>query len=140
MVDLKRAINTTLLLVDDDIQQLELRAIVLKMCGFSVITASGPLEAISIIAQQPACRADVAVVDYHMPVMNGCILAAYLRSRYPDMKIILCSGTVEIPESELSSVDVFVPKSDGIGTLLAQVAEFAQVSQTTHGAVLAREA
>ena len=139
MVDFKRAINTTLLLVDDDIQQLELRAIVLEMCGFSVITAAGPLEAISIIAQQPAYRPDIAVVDYHMPVMNGCVLAAYLKSRYPHMKIILCTGTVEIPESELSSVDVFVPKSDGIGTLLAQVAEFAHVSTTVHDIVVTRE-
>ena len=83
MVDFRRAINTTLLLVDDDIQQLELRALVLKMCGFSVITAAAPLEAISIMTQQPAFRADVAVLDYHMPVMNGCILAEYLRSRIP---------------------------------------------------------
>jgi CheY-like chemotaxis protein len=133
MIDFKVATNTTLLLVDDDVQQLEWCALVLRMSGFSVITAVGPLEAMSIIAQQAACKVDVAVIDYQLPVMNGCVLAAYLRSRYPDLKIILHSGTIEIPASEMSNVDVFVPKSDGIGMLLAQVTEFARISPTPHG-------
>ena len=140
MIDFKVAVGKRLLLVDDDIQQLEWRTLVLNMSGFAVIPACSPLEAMSIMAQQPAYQVDVAVLDYHMPVMNGCVLADYLKSRYPDLKIILHSGTVEIPENEMSSVDVFVPKSDGIGTLLAQVSEFAQIRPTTHCAVIAREA
>src|SRR4051812_27227570 len=98
MVDLKIAIHTTLLLVDDDVQQLDLRAIVLKMSGFTVLTASSPVEAISIMAHRPANKVDVAILDYEMPGMNGCVLADYLRERDPELKIILHSGAPHIPE------------------------------------------
>jgi len=53
MVDFKTAIRTTLLIVDDDVQQLEMRTLVLKMSGFTVLTATAPVEAISIMAQHP---------------------------------------------------------------------------------------
>jgi hypothetical protein len=56
-----------------------------------------------------------------MPVMNGCVLADYLKARYPDLKIILHSGLLDIPESEMSSVDSFVPKGGGIVRLLGEI-------------------
>jgi CheY-like chemotaxis protein len=130
MLDFKAAIDTSLLLVDDDVDQLELHALVLKMSGFTVLTASSPVEAISMMAQHPKQKVHVAVLDYHMPVMNGCMLAEYLKSRYPALKVILHSGAVDIPKSQMSSVDVFVSKLDGLAPLLAQVSEFAQVHTT----------
>jgi len=110
------------LLVDDDLQHLELRAQVMKMRGFSVITAPGPIEAISIVAETTD-TIEVAVIDYHMPIMNGCLLADRLKSMCPEMKIILHSGAVAVPETEMTSVDVFIPKSDGITRLIASVSE-----------------
>lgn len=110
------------LLVDDNPQHLELRAQVMKMSGFSVITAPGPIEAISIVAEATVAI-EIAVVDYHMPIMNGCLLADRLKSMCPDMKIILHSGAVAVPETEMTSVDVFIPKSDGIARLIAWVSE-----------------
>jgi CheY-like chemotaxis protein len=127
MVDLNLAIHTTLLLVDDDVQQLELRALVLKMSGFTVLTASSPVEAISIMAQHPAANVDVAILDYEMPGMNGCVLADYLRERYPELKIILHSGAPHIPESEMGSVDAFVAKGAGVTTLLEGVSMLAEL-------------
>lgn len=71
---------------------------------------------------------DVAVLDYDMPVMNGCVLANRLRATYPELKIILYSGAIDIPENEMTSVDVFVSKSDGMDALLRRISRFAQVS------------
>jgi CheY-like chemotaxis protein len=112
------------LLVDDEPQQLELRAQVLRLCGFSVLTASGSVEAMTIISNGRE-RIDVAVLDYQMPIMNGCRLAERLRSCRPEVKIILHSGAIDIPRREMTSVDAFVPKNEGIATLIAQVTEFA---------------
>ena len=131
MIDIKIAIRTTLLLVDDDIDQLELRTLMLKMLGFTVLSASRPVDAISIMAHGNGEEVDVAVLDYHMPVMNGCILADYLKSRYPDMKTILYSAALDVLDSEMSGVDVFVSKSAGLEPLLAQVSQFAQGRATT---------
>jgi hypothetical protein len=49
-MDIDLALHTSLLLVDDDTCQLELRAMVLRMSGFTVLSATGPLEAMSIMA------------------------------------------------------------------------------------------
>ena len=127
VINLKVAVRTTLLLVDDDIQQLALLALTMKMSGFSVVTASSPIEAISLMNEHAFHKIDVAVIDYHMPVMNGCILAAYLKARYPELKIVLCSGAVDISEEEMMSVDGFIAKSDGVGALLSKIAGFGQI-------------
>lgn len=137
MVDFNLAIQTTLLLVDDDTHQLELRALMLKMSGFTVLTTPSAVDAISILADS-VCKVHLAVLDYEMPVMNGCVLADYLRARYPDLKIILYSGCVEIPEDEMGSVDVFVPKCNGVQSLLAHVSELTRV-RALRRPVLGRE-
>ena len=82
----------------------------------------------------------VAVLDYEMPVMNGCVLADYFRERYPDLKIILHSGALDIPESEMTSIDGFVPKGDGIDGLLEEVSVAAQLQATQLDTVMVREA
>lgn len=138
MIDLKIAMSTNLLLVDDDIDQQEVRALILKMSGFTVLAAGSPVEAISIMAQHPVQKVDVAILDYHMPVMNGCVLAEYLKSRYPELKIILHSAALDISQSEMTSVDV-VSKSEGITPLLAQVSELVQAYPMGPDAVFAHE-
>lgn len=120
MADFNVATSTTLLLVDDDTCQLELRSLVLKMSGFTVLTAATPIEALSLLAQPPGSRVNVAILDYEMPMMNGCVLAGYLKARHPNLKIILHSGLPDIPESEMTSIDSLVPKGD-IARLLGEV-------------------
>jgi DNA-binding NtrC family response regulator len=121
MLDFKAAINTTLLVVDDDIKQLELRALVLTMSGFNVLKASNPLDAIAILAQQGRGSVDVAVLDYEMPGMNGCLLADYIKTRYPEMRVLLHSGRIDIPMRDMANVDGFVAKGEGIDRLLDEV-------------------
>src|SRR5882672_10438062 len=118
-------IDVKVLLVDDEVQHLELRAAVMQTYGFSVITASDPVETISIFAKTTDIIT-VAILDYDMPAMNGCLLANRLRSMQPEFKIILYSGAVDIPESEMTSIDFFVPKSEGMAAILKQIADFAQ--------------
>jgi CheY-like chemotaxis protein len=69
MIDFRVAIRTTLLLVDDDIQQLDLLDLIMKMSGFSVVTANNPIDAISLMNEHTIRKIDVAVIDYQMPVM-----------------------------------------------------------------------
>jgi CheY-like chemotaxis protein len=80
MMDFNVAIRATLLLVDDDIYQLKLRSLVLKMFGFTVVTAASPIEALSLLAQPPGRKVNVVILDYEMPTMNGCVLADYLKA------------------------------------------------------------
>ena len=82
-----------ILMVDDEIEQLKLWARVIGTCGFSAITANGPLEAIEIMTARQQGTIDLAILDYNMPVMNGCALAQKLRSICPELKTILHSGS-----------------------------------------------
>jgi CheY-like chemotaxis protein len=118
--------NVRVLLVDDEVEHLRLRAYVMMRCGFSVITAGDALQAVALMEEETMEKVDIAILDYHMPVMNGCMLADRLRSMRPELKIILNSGAIDIPQSEMTSVDVFISKADGTARLLAQVVEFAQ--------------
>ena len=115
-----------ILMVDDEIEQLRLRAQVIGMCGFAVITASGPMEAICMMTEKPVGRIDLAILDYNLPIMNGCALADRLKSMCPEMKIMLHSGEMDIPQNEMTSVDTFIPKGEGIGQLLAQIIRLAE--------------
>ena len=115
------------LLVDDEVQPLELRAHIMELRGFFVLAVDSPLRAIAM-AKQPVRTIDVAVLDYDMPVMNGGTLAGRLRSILPELRIVLYSGALDVPQSELNNVDAFVSKGDGIETLIDQVLRFAQIA------------
>jgi CheY-like chemotaxis protein len=119
-LDFARPPRTRLLLVDDDQQQLELCALVLRTAGFKVMTASHAQEALSILAENAM---DVAILDYEMPGMNGCELANAIRMRYRSTKIVLYSGSIGIPGGELRSVDAFVSKGNGPVPLIGQILE-----------------
>ncbi|MBV9609906.1 MAG: response regulator transcription factor [Acidobacteria bacterium] len=103
-----------------------------------MLTAATPVEAISIMAQH-AGNVDLPLLDYEMPIMNGCVLADYLRDRYPEMKIILHSGADDIPASEMNSVDGFVPKGDGVERLLEEISVVAQLSDAASASINATE-
>jgi CheY-like chemotaxis protein len=122
VVDTKALLHTRprLLLVDDNTQQLELSAYILKVEGYSVVTAANPNTAITLAKRQ---RPDLMIVDYTMPVMNGCMLADRLRIIMPKLHIILYSGSLDIPDSDILKVSAFVSKSDGLHVLLRHVAQ-----------------
>ena len=122
MLDFRIAVRTTVLLVDDDPVNVDTCSLALEMNGFAVVSVTSPYEAISIMNENSQRKIDVAILDFHMPLMNGCILADYLKARYPELKIVLYSGSLDIREQEMSSIDVFVPKGDGIAALLAKIA------------------
>ena len=113
-----------MLFVDNEVTLLQLGADLMKESGVAVIVAHDPLEAIGIMADTG--EIDIAILDYHMPVMNGCTLADRLRSMHPDLKIILYSGAIDIPQSEMTNVDAFIAKGDCMRQLLSQVFEFAR--------------
>jgi len=127
MITSRSPVPARVLLVDDEAQQLAVRAHVMERSGLSVITACGPIEALCILAGTMK-EIDVAILDYDMPVMNGSILASRLRSIYPWLKIILYSGAVDIPQSKMTSVDAFIFKGDGVGMLIDHVVQFAQAT------------
>jgi CheY-like chemotaxis protein len=106
------------LLVDDNVQCLELSGCIFTLAGYSVVTATHPNRAIVLAKRQ---KPDLAVLDYALPVMDGCMLADRLRVMMPRLPVILYSGSLDIADRDLPRVDVFVSKSDGLQILLRNV-------------------
>lgn len=49
----------------------------------------------------------------------------------PKLKTILHSGATNIPQSEMTSVDVLIHKGTGVARVLAEIAELAQMAVPT---------
>lgn len=74
----------------------------------------------------PACaarRADVVVLDYRLPDMEGSAVAAELRERCPDASVVFLSASAGQDEYDAarSSDAAFVRKDEGIDALIGAV-------------------
>lgn len=106
------------LLVDDDEQQLKMRAMILEIYGYVPHVAACGTEALAIAGRK---RLDIAVVDYHMPLMNGCTLASYLKAEDPQLKVILLTAALSVPLHEMRSIDKLVSKASAVPELLGAI-------------------
>lgn len=96
-----------ILVVEDEPATLQLSRILLESWGFLVLDAHGPEEAMRIFERhEPSIR--LLLTDIAMPGMNGKELAAHLRQRKPDLRVVFMSGTAtaESHDGETS----FLPK------------------------------
>jgi len=103
--------RTTVFYVDDNLKSSRLLTSVLEECGFRVITAHDPVEALG------RCRRtsfDLALLDYDMPGMTGSQLAQEIKFLVPDAPVVLISGYAALPATEL----LFVDAHFGFGTAL----------------------
>lgn len=82
------------LVVDDDpaivVLLSELFCAVTGSC--SVVTAGNGLEALKVLESS---RVDVVLTDLNMPVMDGFALISRIRTAYPDMPVIVMTGSQE---------------------------------------------
>jgi CheY-like chemotaxis protein len=81
----------TLLLVEDDESLRRVTSRVLRSCGYEVLEACQPSEALSISAAHPG-SIDAMVTDVVMPGMTGPELAAALSQTRPEMRVLFTSG------------------------------------------------
>src|SRR5437016_12945902 len=93
------------LLVDDEVQPLQLRVQIMKLHGFFVLTADGPMKALALMAQTAIEKIQDAILDYNMRGMNGCVLAKRLRSAFAEIKTVLYSGALDVQSQDGTSID-----------------------------------
>jgi DNA-binding NarL/FixJ family response regulator len=88
-----------------------------EVCG----DASNGLEAIE---KAEALRPDLVILDLSMPVMNGVEAASLLRSRLPNVPIVLYTMFDDVLGKSLTAtlgIAAIVSKPDGLPKLLAQI-------------------
>ncbi len=116
-----RGDGSLVLLVDDDPHVRRAIAEMLGFLGYRVVEASNGGEALSLAR---ANDFDLALVDIRMPFESGVDIAKALKSMYPKLDILICSGCVdgELPEEFR---DWFLRKPFEIKTLATALARFA---------------
>ncbi len=99
--------------VDDESAILNLAAMMLrKFSRADVRTCADAQEALSHITTAPASL-ELVITDLKMPGMNGLELARHVRTLAPNAKVLLTTGSVNLPgEADLREhgVDLLLPK------------------------------
>jgi signal transduction histidine kinase len=82
----------TLLIVEDDPTVRHLAQTVLIAQGYNVLTASNGSVALETARNHKGPRISLVLSDVIMPVMGGKVMAEWLKTTYPDLKILFTSG------------------------------------------------
>jgi CheY-like chemotaxis protein len=106
------------LCVDDTASILEGRKMLLEENGYRVLAATDGKQAVEAFM---ANSVDLVVLDYHMPEMDGGIVATRMKESKPDVPVMLLSGDECLPEEVLETADCFLSKSEPIAGFLEQV-------------------
>jgi signal transduction histidine kinase len=116
------ASGRTIMVVDDQAETLTSVRVLLEREGHRVLTAERGTEALSVLERESA---QVLLVDYFMPVMNGEELIAGVRDRDQLIQIVLQTGYAgEKPPREMLgrlAIQGYHDKSDGPDRLLLWV-------------------
>jgi CheY-like chemotaxis protein len=105
----------TILCIDDDERALYIRSKILERLNYRVLTATSAAAGLRLFAHEGA---DVIVLDYYMPDMNGSEVAWELKSRGSKVPILMLSSAVFCPDDAADLVDAFCAKIDGPVTFI----------------------
>lgn len=107
-----------ILCVDDTASMLQGQKMLLEENGYRVLTATSGEEAVQAFISHSV---DLVLLDYHMPGMNGGVVAARMKDAKPEIPVALLSSDECLPPSELEAVDCSIPKAEPISSLLEKV-------------------
>jgi CheY-like chemotaxis protein len=108
----------TIFYVDDNPKSRRLLSSVIGSCGFNVVSAGDPIEALSRIRKSSF---DLALLDYQMPRLTGSQLAQKIKSTKPNVPVVLISGFSALPAFELVFVDAHVGRGATLDDLLETI-------------------
>ncbi len=99
-----------ILLVDDEADFLETMGAIIKGWGYDLITAVSGKKAIDAVMAQ---KADIVILDYMMPGMDGVITLKEIRKMDKEIPVIMFTAHPDIKimkGAEKLGVSAFIPK------------------------------
>jgi PAS domain S-box-containing protein len=85
----------TVLVVEDDPAVRKLVCGILEAQGYKVLPAANGQEALRVAQEHKGSPLCLVVTDVIMPLMGGKAMAEWLRTAYPDLKILFTSGYLD---------------------------------------------
>ena len=108
----------TLLCIDDEPSICALHKLLFEVNGYRVLVANSGPEGLRLLEGD---HVDLVVLDYRMPEMTGDKVAAIIRSKHPEIPILMESAYTDLPKEVLKNVDAYLVKGDATEKLVAQV-------------------
>lgn len=110
------------LVIDDDMAMLELLASVLDDEGYSVRTASGGVQGLSLLEEKPP---RLVLLDWMMPIMRGDEVLRRIKSgRFSHIPVVILSANGDAKALLAEGADAFLAKPFDIDDLLSCVANY----------------
>ena len=118
-----------ILCIDDEASGLYFRKLLLEKQGYAVDTATNPADAVTSFQSNDF---DLVITDHLLGRSTGTELARELKRLKPEVRIIILSGTVDIPGGA-DVADGFVSKTDGPESLFEKISELLSQSAAASG-------
>jgi two-component system, response regulator PdtaR len=117
-----RVVPITVLIVEDEPLILVNAAVHLEDEGFAVLEAANADEAIALLMQRPDIQ--LLFTDIDMPgSMDGLKLSAFVRKRWPPIRIVVTSGKQIIEVTDLPDGSLFFAKPYGLDEVTVSMRE-----------------
>jgi DNA-binding response OmpR family regulator len=123
----------TLLVVEDEPSLRELICGVLEDQGYDVLPASNGMEGLRVAREHKGAPIRLVVTDVIMPLMDGKVMAGWLKANYPALKILFTSGYTDDAIMHLGVLESgveYLPKPYTLPTLTRKVRELLDAAQT----------
>jgi signal transduction histidine kinase/CheY-like chemotaxis protein len=124
----------TLLVVEDDPAVRFLAHQVLEAQGYEVLRACNGEEALHLAREHQGAPIRLVISDVIMPLMGGKVMAQWLRTSYPNLKILFTSGYTDdavVLHGVMERGVEFLPKPYTSATLVHKVREMLDSASET---------
>jgi CheY-like chemotaxis protein len=126
----------TLLVVEDEPSVRNLARSVLEAQGYTVLSASNGQEALHALRDHRGSPIQLVITDVIMPLMGGKVMAEWMKTTNPDLKILFTSGYTDdaiVDNGVIRPGVEFLPKPYRSGTLARKVREMLNGVNTPRG-------
>jgi len=130
----------TLLVVEDEPSVRHLARGILETQGYEVLSASNGQDALHVAREHKGSPICLVVTDVIMPLMGGKVMAEWLKTTYPDLKILFTSGYIDDAIAQhgvLEAGFAFLPKPYTPATLACKVRQM--LDNETDNSVLRKQ-
>jgi CheY-like chemotaxis protein len=116
----------TLLVVEDEPSVRHLARGFLETLGYEVLSAANGQDGLHAAREHQGSPLRLVITDVVMPLMGGKVMAEWLKTTYPEIKILFTSGYTDDAIAQNGVLDVgveFLPKPYTPATLARKVRE-----------------
>ena len=110
--------NATLLIIDDEKEQLMLRKMLLETAGHRVLTAHSGKEGLKVFRAETV---DAVIIDYWMGDLKGTAVASEMKRMRPAIPVVIFSAFRPLPDEALGKADVWLVKAEIEPTELLEI-------------------